>query len=172
MRATGDDQIQRNVLDELARDSRVHPSDVGVQVTSGVVTLTGIVPTYTIKSAACEAAHRAAGVLDVANNLTVKNIGQIGISDTDIAIEVRRALQLNHMVPAGQIETTIAHGMVSMYGTVETALASALAEELIRRVDGVLVIVNMLQVADPGEQRPAGQGETRRPVAGWSVSAA
>src|SRR5690348_1681707 len=41
-----DEQIQREVLDELKWDARVQPNEIGVAVKGGVVTLTGWVDTY------------------------------------------------------------------------------------------------------------------------------
>jgi len=44
-----DEQIQRNILNELKWDARVHPNEVGVTVKDGIVTLTGWVETYAKK---------------------------------------------------------------------------------------------------------------------------
>ncbi len=44
-----DEQIQREVLEELKWDARVQPNEVGVAVKNGVVTLTGWVDSYTKK---------------------------------------------------------------------------------------------------------------------------
>ena len=56
-----DEQIQRDVLDELKWDARVQPNEIGVAVKDGVVTLTGWVDAFTKKWAAEEAAHRVQG---------------------------------------------------------------------------------------------------------------
>lgn len=53
-----DEEIQRDVLDELKWDSRVLPNEVGVSVHNGIVTLAGWVDSYMKKIAAEEAAHR------------------------------------------------------------------------------------------------------------------
>jgi osmotically-inducible protein OsmY len=47
-----DEQIQQEVLDELAWDARVQPNEIGVAVKDGVVTLSGWVDSYTKKWAA------------------------------------------------------------------------------------------------------------------------
>ena len=89
---TSDTQIQQDVLRELRWDSRVEAPDVGVAVHHGVVTLTGTVDSYVTKLAAAEAAHRVAGVLDVANDLKVKLPGFGARTDTEIAQAVRQAM--------------------------------------------------------------------------------
>lgn len=50
-------------------------SDVVVEVNSGVVELSGFVPTFDQKNRAAEIARRISGVMDVKNNITVKTRG-------------------------------------------------------------------------------------------------
>ena len=57
------------------------------------VTLMGIVDSWAKKLAAQQAAHRVAGVLDVANDVQVKPPGTGQHSDTEIAQAVRAALE-------------------------------------------------------------------------------
>lgn len=64
-------RIQHEVLQELSWDTRVGDSDIQVEVENGVVTLTGTVRSHAEKLAASEAAHRVAGVLDVADDTEV-----------------------------------------------------------------------------------------------------
>ena len=88
-----DAQIHHDVLEELKWDSRVDETEVGVQVASGVVTLTGTVTSWAKRVAAQEAAHRVIGVLDVANDIQVKVPGGLTRTDTQIAQAVRQALE-------------------------------------------------------------------------------
>jgi osmotically-inducible protein OsmY len=69
--AMSDDQLQRDVLDELEWEPSVNAAHVGVAVKGGVVTLTGHVPSLAEKYAAEEAAKRVYGVRAVANELDV-----------------------------------------------------------------------------------------------------
>lgn len=50
-------------------------SEVVVQVNSGVVELSGFVPTFDQKNCAAEIARRISGVMDVKNNIAVKTRG-------------------------------------------------------------------------------------------------
>ena len=101
-----DTQVHHDVLDELKMDSRVDEKEVGVQVASGVVTLTGIVSSWAKRGAAEEAAHRVIGVLDVANDLKVKVPGGLARTDTEIAQAVRQALEWDVFVPSEKITST------------------------------------------------------------------
>jgi osmotically-inducible protein OsmY len=137
------------VLEELRWDGRVEETDIGVEVDKGVVTLTGTVSSYTKKLAAAEAAHRVDGVLDVANDITVRLPGSPGHSDTEIATAVRQALQWDVLVPDEDIQSTVTNGVVSLAGTVNTYLQRADAERAVRNLSGVREIVNHLEVSHP-----------------------
>jgi BON domain-containing protein len=55
-------------------------------VSGGVVTLSGSVDSYAKRLAAQTAAHRVAGVLDVANDLQVQIPSESARTDTEIAL--------------------------------------------------------------------------------------
>ncbi|MDB5406345.1 MAG: osmotically inducible protein, partial [Rhodospirillales bacterium] len=67
-----DSDIKRDVEDELHWDPDVDPTDIGVAVKNGVVTLTGFVRSYGQKFAAERAAKRVAGVMALANDIEVR----------------------------------------------------------------------------------------------------
>src|SRR5258708_40216884 len=57
-----DEEIQRDVLEELKWDSHVQPNEIGVAVKDGIVTLTGWGESYLKKMSAGEAAWRGPGL--------------------------------------------------------------------------------------------------------------
>src|SRR5688572_6932848 len=85
MNRKSDSELRSEVSQELKWDSRVGLARPDVDVSDGVVALTGIVTSYSKKLAAQKAAHRVAGVLDVANDIKVRPEGIFERSDTDIA---------------------------------------------------------------------------------------
>src|SRR5436853_1508128 len=107
-----DSEIREQVLREMKWDTRVGWSHIGVHVNDGVVTLTGTVPNYAEKEAAQQAAHRVAGVLDVANDIEVKVTNLR--ADTEIARAVRGTLEWNVLVPADKMRSTVATGWVTV----------------------------------------------------------
>jgi hypothetical protein len=80
-----DEDIQRDILDELKWDMRVRPNEVGVAVKDGIVTLTGWVDSYMKKLAAESAAHRVHGVKAIANDIEVRLPGSAERTDADLA---------------------------------------------------------------------------------------
>ena len=69
-----DEQVQTDVLAEMKWNAQVQPSEIGVAVKDGVVTLTGWVDSYLKKWSAEEAAHRVSGVKAVANDIEVEAV--------------------------------------------------------------------------------------------------
>jgi osmotically-inducible protein OsmY len=106
-----DEQIQQDVLEELAWDARVQPNEIGVAVKDGVVTLTGWVDVYTKRWAAEEAAHRVRGVKAVANDIEVRLPTAAERTDTDIAAAATRALEWDAFLPIEDLDVTVSKGM-------------------------------------------------------------
>jgi osmotically-inducible protein OsmY len=144
-----DAEIQQAVLRELKWDPRVEETDVGVEVDTGVVTLTGTVSNYAKRLAAQEAAHRVHGVLDVANDIKVQVPGAHARSDTEIAQAVRRALEWDVLVPADRIQSTVADGVVTLEGTVDLGHQREDAARAVRYLAGVRGVTNKLIVSGP-----------------------
>jgi osmotically-inducible protein OsmY len=141
-----DQQIQRDVLDELKWDARVQPNEIGVAVKDGVVTLTGWVDSFTKKWAAEEAAHRVRGVKAVANDIEVRIPGSSERPDPDIAATARRALEWDAFVPVDNIKITVSKGWVTLEGEVEWGYQKEDTERVVRRLTGVRGVTNLLTV--------------------------
>jgi hyperosmotically inducible protein len=74
--AIDDTVIAAKLKSELASNAGLGTaSDVVIEVNSGVVELSGFVPSYDQKNRAAEIARRISGVMDVKNNITVKTRG-------------------------------------------------------------------------------------------------
>ena len=142
-----DTQIHHDVLEELKWDPRVDETEVGVEVDKGVVTLTGTVTSWGKRVAAQKAAQRVAGVLDVANDITVKIPGGLVRSDTEIAQAVRHTLQWDVFVPDEKITSTVTDGWVTLAGTVGWLSQRDDAERAVRNLTGVKAVVNKIVVA-------------------------
>jgi osmotically-inducible protein OsmY len=157
MSVKNDREIQEEVLRELRWDSRIRQEEVGVEVDDGVVTLTGTVDGRAKKLAAKEAAHRVVGVRDVADDVRVKLPGSLQRTDTDIARDVRYALEWDAFVPDQDIRSTVSDGLVTLEGPVHTLRQKEDAERAIRNVSGVKGVNNWLAVAptkaDPEQLR-------------------
>ena len=89
-----DIRIQQAVLQELWWNTQIGGTKIGVAVEQGVVTLLGVVESFTERWFAQEAAHGIPGVLGVANELRIR-VGERWLStNTEVAQAARQALEL------------------------------------------------------------------------------
>jgi len=139
-----DQEIQADVLAELRWDSSVQANEIGVSVKDSVVTLSGAVDTYLKKWRAEEAAHRVNGVIAVANDITVRTIGER--TDADIAAAAVHALKWNASIPADKIQVTVDKGWVTLKGDMEWQYQRQEAERVVRRLWGVKGVSNLVLV--------------------------
>jgi osmotically-inducible protein OsmY len=145
-----DSELQKSVLHELAWDTRVDETAIGVSVHHGVVTLNGIVASWAEKHAAEEAAHRVTRVLDVANDIEIKPTWSAKRSDADVAEAVRHALEWDVFVPQRQIQSTVSdRGHVTLSGTVTTLRQRDDAERAVRNLEGVRLVTNQITIEAP-----------------------
>jgi osmotically-inducible protein OsmY len=141
-----DEEIQRDVLDELKWDARVRPNEIGVAVKDGVVTLTGWIDSYLKKIAAEEDAYHVPGVKAVVNDIEVRLPGSAQRSDPDLAKAVLDALKWDAGIPTDKIQVTIDHGWVTLKGEVEYYFQKRDAERAVERLSGVRGVTNLLVV--------------------------
>jgi osmotically-inducible protein OsmY len=141
-----DRDLKQRILRELKWDSRIAWASVDVDVTDGVVTLTGTVLSYAEKIAAQGPAHRVAGVLDVANDIEVKPVDGFVRTDSEIAGAVRSALEWDALVPNELIRSTVSNGGVTLEGEVDYWRERTDAERAIRRLAGVVAVINEITI--------------------------
>ena len=116
-----DTQIQQDVRDELKWDARVTPTDIGVSVKEGVVTLNGKAPHFMEKTAAEDAAQRVSGVRAVVNEIKVMFFDSSSQrSDQDIAEAALNVLKWNYDVPL-DIKVSVSNGSITLKGNAEWA---------------------------------------------------
>ncbi len=157
MNRKSDSEIKQQVLRELKWDSRIAWSEIGVEVLDGIVTLEGTVDSYAKKLAAQEAAHRIAGVLDVANEIEVKPADDFTRTDADIARALRHVLQWDAFVPDERIQSTVSDGWVTLEGEVALWHERQDTERAVLRLEGVVGVINKISIVprkvDPEELR-------------------
>ena len=146
VRRKTDYEIKQQVLRELKWDSRIAWAQIGVNVREGLVTLTGAVNTYAKKGAAQQAAHRVAGVLDVANEIEVKPTGTFAHTDQEIARAVRHTLEWDALVPDERIQSTVSDGWVTLEGDVDLWREREDAERTVLRLAGVVGVINKITI--------------------------
>jgi osmotically-inducible protein OsmY len=139
-----DDQVREAVESALLYDPRVPSFDVTTQVSSGVVTLRGVVDNPVAKRAAAQDARNTVGVAYVKNRLKVRPV--VHLTDEKIENRVQRALSRDPYVDRYDITVVVTGGIVDLFGVVDSHFEKAQAEEVTSRVNGVQMVDNNLSV--------------------------
>jgi osmotically-inducible protein OsmY len=142
------EELRQDVVEELKWDPllREVASHIGVTADEGVITLSGLVNTYSQKLAAEQAAQRVAGVTVVAVDLEVKISGPHIRSDIEIAKAVKDALKWNTAVQEDLIEVKVDDGWIYLDGSAEWDYQRRAAEYSVCDLMGVRGVTNRILV--------------------------
>jgi osmotically-inducible protein OsmY len=142
-------------------DDDVKGRTVDVDTRNGVVTLKGTVASKAERRQAVAIARNTDGVRDVSDQLRVEgNVGDrksdaavpaakgpgIETPDAWITMKIQAKYFLDADVKGRAIEVDTANGLVTLKGTVESALQKTEAEEIARETEGVKRVVNQLTI--------------------------
>jgi osmotically-inducible protein OsmY len=139
-----DSDIKRDVEAELKWDPDIDPTDIGVAVKDGVVTLTGFVRSYTQKWQAERDVKRVSGVVGVANDIEVRLPTSSQRPDPEIARDAVAALKHELPYSSETMKVTVKDGWLTLEGTAEWNYQRTRAEEAVRRVSGVKGVSNLI----------------------------
>ena len=139
-----DSDIKHDVESELKWDPDIDPSDIGVAVKNGVVTLSGFVRSYTQKYQAEKATKRVKGVLGVANDIEVRLPSGNERTDPEIARAAVEAIKDELPYSHENIKVVVKNGWVTLEGNAEWEYQRSRAEAVVRKVKGVTGISNLV----------------------------
>lgn len=144
-----DDELAREVSDELRWDPKLDGRAIAVSALSGAVTLRGTVGSPWEKREASRAARRVRGVLAVDDQLEVRLLDRDRRDDADLRGDVLQALTLDARVPSS-VDATVRHGVVTLTGPVAREHQREKAEMVAGDVAGVAEVQNHVVVEGPG----------------------
>lgn len=141
-----DEQIQKDVLEQLKWEPSLDAAAIGVSVKKGVVTLSGIVDTYYKKVCAESAAKKITGVKAVAEDIQVGISPSYKKTDTEIAEAVLHALRWHSFVPEDKIKVKVEDGVVTLEGEVTWDYQRTSAKKAIENLAGVRKIISFISL--------------------------
>lgn len=133
------------VQKELVSDPLLDAKDVVVEVTGGVVSLTGTVPSQAQRTEAAAAARRVAGVTTVDAMLAVALPADDYGDDAVLTRLANQALAANAAVP-DSVKATASNGNLFLTGTVSRNGQRDAAQDAAAGVAGILSITNEIDV--------------------------
>ena len=146
---TSDAGITGLVKTKLAADGKVSASEITVETTNGVVTLTGNVDSQEAKDQAILLAKETSGVREVKDMISVKAGASTGdapdpdrtvgtrLDDAGITMRVKARLLDDPVVKGLQIDVDTRDGVVFLTGTVPGDAERAQAIQLAKATEGV-----------------------------------
>jgi osmotically-inducible protein OsmY len=141
-----DNDIRRDVEDELRWDPDIDATDIAVSVHNGVVTLSGFVRSYMQKYQAEADVKRVAGVVAVANDIEVRLPEIDERPDPEIARDAIERIKSELPYAWDRIRVVLKNGWLTLEGEVEWNYQRERAGEAVRRVRGIKGVTNSIEV--------------------------
>jgi osmotically-inducible protein OsmY len=141
-----DSQLQNAVLAELNWDPRVPAGHIGVSAVDGIVTLTGHTETFAEKHAAETATSRVKGVRGVSEKVEVRLRHDAKRVDDEIAAAIVNRFSWDVSIPVHSVIPTVENGWVTLTGEVSWHFEKDAAEQDVRRLAGVVGVVNKITI--------------------------
>ncbi|HRH50633.1 MAG TPA: BON domain-containing protein [Panacibacter sp.] len=140
-------ELQKDVQDAIKWEPLLNAAEIGVTVKDGVVTLTGVVDSYTKKTEAEDAAKNVAGVKAVVEKLEVKYNNSWGKKDdNEIANEVLNAFTWNWQVPNDKVKVRVENGWVTLEGELHWNYEREAAKDAVKNLLGVTGVTNNIKI--------------------------
>lgn len=145
--AISNEQIKKDIVDELYWDQAVDASGILVEVKDGIVRLSGTVPSASARRAAHNDAIMIPGVVSVEDNIIVRpSGGESSTTDDELRKKVEDVLNWNADIDDTNISVSVTSGKVTLRGFVDGCWKKVRAEELVGELAGVRNVINALSV--------------------------
>ena len=141
-----DSQLQQDVLAELRWEPSVNAAQIGVEVTDGIVTLSGHVSSFAGKWDAERAAQRVAGVHGMAIDIEVALPPSDQRNDVDIARAAENVLQWTTYLPRDAVAVLVDHGWITLSGEVDWDYQRQAAVKAVRHLMGVTGVSDQIGI--------------------------
>ncbi|MHB0999448.1 MAG: BON domain-containing protein [Armatimonadota bacterium] len=144
-----DADIERSVRQSLVGNlSKEELAAITIRSSSGVVTLTGTLPSSYPKQVAGVLASWVPGVVNIVNNIVVRP--PEARTDAAILSDIQNRYRKNPFIQSQQIHVIVTSGVVQLTGIVDNHLAAEQAEAVARFVPGVVDVRNLLFIRAVG----------------------
>ena len=140
------EQLQKDVQDAIKWQPLLNAAEIGVTVKDGIVSLTGVVDSYSKKSEAECAAKNTAGVTAVIEKIEVKVPNSWVKNNTEIANEVLGALKNRWDLPQDKVKVKVEAGWITLTGELNWNYQKEAARDAIKDLMGVTGITNNITI--------------------------
>ena len=151
-----DGWVGTKVKTALLFHRNVRATKTDVNVSEGIVTLTGEASSLAQKDLTTEYAKDVEGVKEVKNEMTItktpakpdETIGE-KIDDSSITAQVKSSLMAHRSTSAVKTKIETTEGVVTVSGQAKNDAEKSLVTKLITDIEGVVSVKNSMTIADP-----------------------
>lgn len=140
-------EIQKDVMQDLKWESFLKSTEIGVSVSEGVVTLSGIIDSYSKVRLAESVALKVGGVKDVENKLIVRFDTDNKNSDSELAKIALEAINWHSVIPKDRIKIKVEEGWITVTGEVDWKFEKDAIRSALENIIGVKGISNLVSIS-------------------------
>jgi osmotically-inducible protein OsmY len=164
------EELQKDVQDAIKWEPLLNAAEIGVTAKDGVVSLTGVVDSYSKKLEAEAAAKSVAGVKAVVEKIEIKFSSSWNKSNADIANEVLAALKSRWDVPSDKVKVTVQDGWVTLAGELSWNYQKDAAKDAINYLSGVKGVTNNIMIKSESKDAIEKKDVESALARNWSVN--
>ena len=139
-------ELQKDVQDAIKWQPLLNAAEIGVTAKDGVVSLTGVVDSYSKKTEAEDAAKNVAGVTALVEKIEVRYPSSYSKTNAEIATEVLTALKARWDVPSDKVKVKVEDGWITLTGDVVWNFQREAAKDAIKSLMGVIGVTNNIKI--------------------------
>lgn len=141
------EELQKDVQNAIKWEPLLNAAEIGVTAKDGVITLTGVVNSYSKKLEAESATKNVAGVKAVVEKIEVKFASTWAKKDdNEIATEVVNAIKADWELPKDKIKVKVEKGWVTLEGELTWNFQKNAAKNSIINLMGVIGVSNNITI--------------------------
>lgn len=139
-------ELQIDVQNAIKWEPILNDVEIGVTAKDGVVSLTGVVDSYTKKMEAENAAKKVIGVQALVENIEVILLSSMTKTNAEIAKDVLSALKSNWPVPRDKVTVKVEDGWVTLEGELHWNYQKEAAKSAVNNLIGVKGVTNNITI--------------------------
>jgi osmotically-inducible protein OsmY len=139
-------ELQIDVQNAIKWEPLLNAAEIGVTAKDGVVSLTGVVDSYSKKMEAENATKKVIGVKALVENIEVKFPNTWSKTDLEIANEVLTGLKNNWALPNDRVKVKVENGWVTLEGELPWNYQKEAAKDAINYLAGVKGVTNNIKI--------------------------
>lgn len=140
------EELQKDVQNAIKWEPLLHAAEIGVTAKDGVISLTGVVDSYSKKLEAENAAKNVAGVKAVVEKIEIKFSSSWNKSNADIANDVLSAIKARWDVPNDEVKVKVEDGWVTLEGELSWNFQKEAAKTAVNYLKGVKGVTNNITI--------------------------